>query len=173
MACARAATRQMASEFYCTICADEHHDGAHPTFTLECNHSFHTSCLVHWFRCHHDTCPNCRSTQSITVRMTPRQRVQKILRMQTQMPIELRSHVTTYQRVMATSKTLRATLRAFKKDNNVVLRKHQHLIRSITKCRDKEEALFAKLARAVVPGVPLLLTEMEYDSESVEDDEDD
>ena len=54
-----------------------------------------------------------------------------------------------------------------------MLRKHEHLIRRIAKWEDKEEALFAMLARAAVPGVPLLQTETDYDSESVGDDEED
>lgn len=45
----------------CTICAEE--ESTEPLATLPCGHSFHANCIVNWFRCGHETCPNCRSEE--------------------------------------------------------------------------------------------------------------
>ena len=43
----------------CVICCNELRDDA-ATYTLECGHSYHTKCIVAWFRTNHNTCCLCR-----------------------------------------------------------------------------------------------------------------
>ena len=44
----------------CSICLTNIED--QPNYTLpECNHSFHISCIIPWFRNHNQSCPCCRS----------------------------------------------------------------------------------------------------------------
>ena len=43
----------------CNICLQENPE--EPMTTLECGHSFHTSCILKWFRGPSSTCPMCRA----------------------------------------------------------------------------------------------------------------
>lgn len=44
---------------YCQICLEENNE---PFYTLpECGHSFHTNCIVHWFRSGYNNCPYCNN----------------------------------------------------------------------------------------------------------------
>lgn len=48
-------------EAICVICRDNLNTDS--VFKLpECNHSFHTSCIISWFRRNHNTCPCCNHT---------------------------------------------------------------------------------------------------------------
>ena len=44
----------------CAICHDNL--GEDNVYTLpECNHKFHTNCIMTWFRAKHNTCPLCNN----------------------------------------------------------------------------------------------------------------
>jgi predicted amidophosphoribosyltransferase len=45
----------------CPICREELKSS--PTYTLpNCQHKFHTNCIITWFRSGHSSCPNCRDS---------------------------------------------------------------------------------------------------------------
>ena len=47
-------------ENYCQICLED--NNTDPFYTLpECGHSFHTNCIVHWFRSGYNNCPYCNN----------------------------------------------------------------------------------------------------------------
>ena len=55
----------------CPICRDAlQSGGGEPTHTLECHHTFHTECVMAWFRQGNDSCPNCRDVGAPLPRMT-------------------------------------------------------------------------------------------------------
>lgn len=43
----------------CSICYDDLNENVKPTYNLECNHKFHTDCIIKWFRLNNDNCPLC------------------------------------------------------------------------------------------------------------------
>ena len=43
----------------CPICLDNINN-IDQSYNLDCNHSFHTKCIVKWFRSNNKTCPICR-----------------------------------------------------------------------------------------------------------------
>ena len=49
----------MIGEETCTICLNEFEDDEQCHCLDECNHKFHTKCIISWFRTA-STCPNCR-----------------------------------------------------------------------------------------------------------------
>lgn len=48
------------TEETCSICTENIDDFNSSQWTLECNHKFHTECIIQWFRRGNDTCPCCR-----------------------------------------------------------------------------------------------------------------
>jgi hypothetical protein len=53
----------------CPICLDPLRSNKH---TLDCGHSFHTECIVSWFRTGNSSCPNCRDTSEHKMRFWKR-----------------------------------------------------------------------------------------------------
>lgn len=53
------------TEETCSICTETIDDFNSLHFTLECNHKFHTECIIQWFRRGNDTCPCCRNQGNI------------------------------------------------------------------------------------------------------------
>ena len=159
-----------AKEFHCTICADD--DVPSPVITLDCSHSFHAHCIVDWFRCHHDTCPNCRSTQVNLhkARLTPHQRVSRMLHVQQLAPPVVRAHLKTYQRAATACKGVRKELRTFQQRHRDTLREHNRLRARYDRWTHKKEDLLTLLGRTVVPGVPLVEA-VEYDSDEYRESE--
>jgi len=50
----------------CSICLEVMNININNIYTIpECNHIFHTNCIIEWFRSSHDTCPLCRSNRII------------------------------------------------------------------------------------------------------------
>ena len=163
----------MSETFYCTICADDSHESeTNPIATLECGHSFHTHCLITWFRNHHDTCPNCRSTHAncTAVRLTPPQRVKCMMKVRKRLPEDVQHRLKTYETAAYRSKKLRRTMRDFRKEHENILKAYSLMHTRLQRWLDKENTLFTALSRTVVPGVPLLNFSEPYDSESVEDE---
>ena len=49
------------TEDVCSICHNVVTTGAPDTYCVpECNHRFHSNCIIPWFRASNGTCPNCR-----------------------------------------------------------------------------------------------------------------
>ena len=46
------------NDWECSIC----HCNEGSPFVLECDHKFHTDCIMAWFRSGHSTCPMCRDS---------------------------------------------------------------------------------------------------------------
>ena len=45
----------------CSICLEDLSD---EIYTLECNHKFHTKCIIKWFRNDNSTCPLCKDIKT-------------------------------------------------------------------------------------------------------------
>ena len=43
----------------CSICYEDLNENIKPVYNLECNHKFHTDCIIKWFRLNNDNCPLC------------------------------------------------------------------------------------------------------------------
>lgn len=49
-------------ENICSICYEEINNDENNTHTLECNHCYHSSCIIKWFRSGHSNCPLCNDS---------------------------------------------------------------------------------------------------------------
>ena len=45
----------------CAICREEFDDNNQIYYLPECNHAFHTECILHWFRYGRQSCPLCNN----------------------------------------------------------------------------------------------------------------
>ena len=53
-------------DLICSICFNSMTETE--SYSLECDHKFHTACILKWFRSKHDTCPLCRVHPSVKLR---------------------------------------------------------------------------------------------------------
>ena len=60
-------SNQTLNENLCPICLDTMNIDNNIYTIPECNHKFHTDCIIGWFRSTHDTCPLCRSNRLANV----------------------------------------------------------------------------------------------------------
>ena len=49
-------------ENICSICYEELNNDENNSHTLECNHCYHSSCIIKWFRSGHKNCPLCNDS---------------------------------------------------------------------------------------------------------------
>ena len=50
----------------CPICREEFKNEKE-ICKLECQHAFHSNCIITWFRSGNNTCPSCRGTQDFAM----------------------------------------------------------------------------------------------------------
>ena len=115
----------------CAICADDECD--HQWHTLECGHSFHTPCILKWFR-EAGTCPLCRDqTDTIMDELDVRDRADMMMNMVREqkrpVPRDVRSLTTKVAKSEEKAKKRRRDEREFYRENKAVIRKWRKLQR--------------------------------------------
>jgi hypothetical protein len=109
----------------CTICLQASDEGAHE---LPCGHSFHTGCILHWFRVGHRECPNCRSeeTEACLARKTPAQRIAMLRRKRT-LPLVVRTQLRRHDAARDAARQASVQLRAFRTTHKQVIQEWNRL----------------------------------------------
>ena len=113
------------SDDYCTICLNDT-DG--PFHTLECGHSFHTTCILRWFQDGHRECCNCRAehTQQRAKYQTPAQRIATARRRKHLSPA-LRREIERYDRARSAHLASKVSERIFRAEHREVLQTARRL----------------------------------------------
>jgi len=160
---------ELEEEEVCSVCAEVVESDGH---SLPCGHTFHTACIVEWFRNHHDTCPNCRSTWSRMSLCTVSggKRIQSIRRQIQKDPRrvrpEVRASVQRYDLAQKRIAELRQSMRQLRREHQHAFVSYARMAGTLRTWSRKRNDLERHLGREVVIGVPLV-HEMGYDSETL------
>ena len=146
----------------CIICTDEMLE-SESIFSLEqCNHKYHTKCIVNWFRTPNNggSCPLCRDRSHTPTRLTPvdiEERA-KFLRKESLKKYAPRALVQLGNRVRAREKKwrhLKKEKQEFVRSHRPVLKKSRSLNREVRKSRLEYVALLRSLGIAHFEKYPL------------------
>jgi len=101
----------------CSICLENLNK---ETFKLSCDHSFHTSCIIEWFRFGNESCPGCRD---ISVNIYPRCVPLKTLiseckKSKTQLNKELSKLISKYENVQKETRSQKSEFCKWKKSKD-------------------------------------------------------
>jgi hypothetical protein len=124
----------------CSIC----HEALvnEPFYTLpECNHSFHTNCIMNWFRNEH-TCPVCRSF-GYQSRVESYTSVKKLSR-QHNAPKEVTKYVNTVNRMEARYNSYKKELESFYQKNPGYRAQQKEFMTICKKIRNTKMSIFRK-----------------------------
>jgi hypothetical protein len=127
------------NENNCSICLDNMIDENFIYTIPECNHKFHTNCIIEWFRTEHGNCPLCRGTPGLSVRN--RKNLLSIIlnyAKRKNAPKQLVKMVDKYKKLREAHKTTRSDMTIFKRTNKEILNKYRKL-------RSKNFNLYMKL----------------------------
>tara|TARA_Y100001937_G_scaffold128125_1_gene202611 strand:+ start:1198 stop:1869 length:672 start_codon:yes stop_codon:yes gene_type:complete len=113
----------------CSICFCEMTENC---FVLDCNHKFHTNCIVKWFRSKQDSCPLCRVLPTVKMR-TPDvfHRAKTLIRRHTDGSIEPDAFITSNIEVITEAERRQAI-------EEEDLRKYREFFKTVTKPRKDE-----------------------------------
>jgi len=145
----------------CSICTDEVEAGASSAL-LVCGHTFHTDCIVQWFRYHSAQCPNCRAT-SLNDSLwcaTVSERLSMMKRNRRKMPkaiCKALDKMSTYKSKMAGWRKEMVELR---RTHREVFRKEASLMQNIRLTGRKYKSQRFALASQPAPGIPMLSDEV-------------
>ena len=142
----------------CTICADE--DSTEALATLPCGHSFHANCVVNWFRCGHDSCPNCRS-EDISEEWTLQTAGQRITKMRTCgcLGTDVKRKIRSMDRARDSWTNYEAERKKKRKEHAAVYREDARLCRLMHENRSRYFRLRYEVSRVTHRSVPFAIPE--------------
>lgn len=127
------------NEESCSICLDTMRD-ENTLYTIpECNHKFHNTCIIGWFRSDHGECPLCRGNQNVGVYQR-RSFLSIILNhaRRKDAPKTLVTLVTKYKKYRDITKKVQKDISELKRNNKDLFKQHNAL-------RNKRWIYFGKL----------------------------
>lgn len=142
----------------CTICLCDfcNNDEKH---TLDCGHTYHVNCILHWFRSGNPSCPLCRNEGRSTNIMTPEEAIRRLKKLSKRKnaPKRLKKAATQLREAEHAYKTAKRTLNMFEREHQKVL---SEIVRK-RRCVEKAEAKLAKRESSfIVPDRPYQNVEM-------------
>ena len=139
----------------CSICMND--DSDRQSVQLECGHSFHTECIVQWFRHHNTTCPMCRSEsiEHMWSRKTPAQRIAIMNRLRHKPP-HIRRRLSSIAQWRERKRSADRALKEFTSEYRDLLREYRRRCSAVRLARSTLHRMIRSTASANVPGVPFL-----------------
>ncbi len=127
----------------CTICLDEFADNK-PCHELQCGHTYHTACILTWFRNGNPSCPLCRDEEGNVSIVSPSEAVRMLKKIskRSSAPARLKRAAERLQKAEEQRALAKRTLRDFEHAHAKVLRevscKRRKLDRAEHKLSQKE-----------------------------------
>lgn len=149
-------------EELCTVCCHTLNDDACSTVTLDCGHTFHSTCAILWFRTGGSSCPNCRADEVQTMwRVRNRTEIIAAIRRARQraggIPLHVEKMLDEFDAAIKKQKDLRDQTRAFRREHAKVFRDFALLTSRLNKSVHKERELRHRLLHTPVPDVARLV----------------
>lgn len=150
-------------EDVCAICMEEEGEQCGACTTLECGHTFHVHCVLHWFRYENSTCPLCRSRRDLmhANALTDAQRVGLLRRQKNTLPTRQRRDLAKLDEASMKMREARVSLRRLRMEHRGIFKTERALQRSIINFEVTRDRLQEKLATSHVTGVPYMRWEDE------------
>lgn len=142
-------------EEVCPICYEDL-DSEDNNHTLECNHKYHTKCIIKWFRNSHSNCPLCNDNTIDTSNMPWGVKLQTIaeikkLGRRKGCPANIKKQLNNIKKISEDEKKWKKEFIDFKKENKDLIKKHQNLrYKRYTFARKKRQAEYKLLAIAEI-----------------------
>jgi hypothetical protein len=150
----------MIEEETCSICLNEFGEDEQCHCLDECNHKFHTKCIISWFR-KASTCPNCRDNTVDEIKHIPaftlRERgkeLRKIARKK-DAPEALKKQVAKLKKIDAEMKEKAKVLSEFRKEHKEVLNTYNKLRSSRWNLQTKKFKMERLIGLFQAPNYPL------------------
>ena len=126
----------------CVICTETIND---EVYSLECNHKFHTKCIIDWFR-YCGTCPICRSAPKFrTSDILIRSKILRKISFRKDAPRSLIKLVEKMKKVEAQVKELKSAQSAHRNLHKEIFKSHNKLKEKLCNARVKENKLKKEL----------------------------
>lgn len=118
-------------DIMCPICHVENMNENNSYSIKECNHKFHTDCIITWLRSNHSNCPICNGFQNTEIssynrRMSMFKLIMSFSRRKTA-PKKLKKMVDKYKKLKADSALSSRRYTLFKKENKTLLSEFRKL----------------------------------------------
>ena len=144
----------------CTICLNDFDDDEQCHTLDECNHKFHTKCIINWFRTA-STCPNCRDNTKDMVNQIPAfilqergKELRKISRKK-DAPEALKKLVERLKKIEIESKETIKSHQEHRKENKEILNTHNKLRQKTWDLRRKKTKMERLIGIFQAPNYPL------------------
>jgi hypothetical protein len=122
----------------CTVCLCKFDDD-NAKHTLECGHTYHTDCIMHWFRSGNPSCPLCRNEGRSTNIMTPEEAIKRLKQISKRkdVPSRLKRAAAHLREAEHVYKNAKRSLAAFEREHRSVLGEIQRKRRRVMKAEVK------------------------------------
>tara|TARA_Y100000389_G_scaffold163976_2_gene167497 strand:+ start:5003 stop:5494 length:492 start_codon:yes stop_codon:yes gene_type:complete len=148
------------AEETCSICLNDFNNEEQHHCLDECNHKFHTKCIVSWFR-KASTCPNCRDNSVDEIKHIPAymlrdrgRELRKIARKK-DAPEELKKRVGRLKKVEDELKQRSKNLTEFRKENKETINTFNKLRRERWNFQSKKYQMERQIGMIQTPNYPL------------------
>ena len=142
----------------CTICLSSFCND-NQRHTLDCGHTYHTRCIMHWFRSGNPSCPLCRNEGKTTNIMTPEEAIRRLKKLSKRKnaPARLKKAATQLREAEHAYKTAKRSLATFEREHQNVLAEIQKKRRRVGRAETK---LIKRESGFILPDRPYRNVEM-------------
>ena len=150
----------MIEEETCSICLNEFGEDEQCHCLDECNHKFHTKCIISWFR-KASTCPNCRDNTVDEIKHIPaftlRERGKELRKISRKKdaPEALKKLVERLKKIEIESKETIKSHQEHRKENKEILDMHSKLRQKMWNLRRKKTKMERLIGIFQAPNYPL------------------
>ena len=142
-------------------------------FKLTCGHTFHTQCIIGWFRCDHQahgSCPACRDCpETCSLRYTSLSvtLARSLIRSakKGRVPAVVRDLVSRYDSAKSARLSIQREINDFNRENVEILKTHRALLRRQDSLIHKQSSIFRALCR-VHPVIPNMVHVVNTDEQT-------